>query len=152
MSVENGHTTEKAGTSTGGKIEYSPAEIKYQKDSLLLVSNSEGNGVEVSVELASVINVHAGQKIELSFYRDEIAADYKGHILRLFDTNGNLITNADLPWCTKDTYPGKSAGTVQFAFSPDSDIAVKKFVIFISGDAFTSLNDFEISKVKITVQ
>ena len=82
------YAAEKAGTSNGGKIEYSPAVTKYQKDTLELTPNSKSDGVEVSVELPSAINVNAGQTLEVSFYRDAVIADYKGHVLRLYNNSG----------------------------------------------------------------
>lgn len=146
------YAAEKAGTSNGGKIEYSPAVTKYQKDTLTLIPNSESNGVEVSVELPSAISVKAGQTLEVSFSRDAVIADYKGHVLRLYNNSGNMITNADPNWCTTADYPGKEAGTVKFKFIPENNISVKRFTIFISKDAFATLGNFNISNVKITLQ
>lgn len=146
------YAAEKAGVSTGGKIDYSPAEIKYENEALTLIPTSDKSGVEVTVELPSLINVNAGQTLEFSFYRDEVIADYKGHILRLFDNLNTLITNAESGWCTKDIYPGKEAGIVKFNYISEYNITVKKFTLYISKDAFTTLENFEISNVKITLQ
>ena len=146
------YAAEKAGTSNGGKIEYSPAVTKYQKDTLELTPNSESDGVEVSVELPSAINVNAGQTLEVSFYRDAVIEDCKGHVLRLYNNSGTMITNAKPDWCTTDTYPLKNAGTVKFTFIPENDITVKRFTIYISKDAFKTLGNFTIKDVKITVQ
>lgn len=146
------YAAEVAGTSNGGKIDYSPARTVYKKDSMILTPNSKGDGVEVSVSLSSEVKLKAGQIVKVSFQRDAVIADYKGHVLRLSDSSGNMIFNPDCDWCTTSTYPGKDAGTVTFSFIPGKDVSVKKLAIYISKDAFETLKDYTITDVQMTIQ
>lgn len=130
------YAAEKAGTSNGGKINYNPATKIYTSTKEILTV--DGTSVKKTITLSKEVSVSEGQKITLSFHRPEIALNYAGHVMRIFDSNGTMLHGTDPNWCTSAEYPTAGDCIVTFNYKAVENCKMRTITIEISNPENTN--------------